>query len=171
MARKLTKNQTKQKLEQQTAPVGKVAIPKDGNGDGTGQGKDDNHTELEASTFKNAFKVGQGGFSAIRAMVERGEHPEDLLLRGNFPSKRTDGLILLIAFAHHIAKCREFGDKTAEEEAMNLQAGMPAVDNARMNQVERAIIGEKPRFDDQKNQTWGRRIQNAAWGNKDAERE
>lgn len=171
MVAKKTTKRTKNEVIEKTEPLKAGLSSSDGNNGAKDGGTKKKLPELDASTFQNAFRAGQGGFSAIRAMVERGEQPEDLFLRANFPSKRKDGHRLLIAYVHHVAKCRSFHDETAEEEAMNFMAGLPAVDNERMNQVERAIIGEKPRFNDGNNSSWGKRVQRAAWGNKDAEKE
>lgn len=167
MAKKGTTRKTKREIEKETSPLMEPQLNKDG--DDT-DGQKSKAPVLDISTFQNAFRSGQGGYSAIRALLESGDKPEDLLLRATFPSKRTEGLRFLIAFAHHIAKCREFHDKTAEEEANFFMNGIPAIDNERIKLAVQAIIGEKPRFNDREN-TWGKKIQHAAWGNKDAERE
>ncbi len=122
--------------------------------------------EIGRGDITNAFRQ-QSGVSATRYLVEPGEEIEGLLMRANFPSKRTEGQRFVTALVHHIAKCQKFHAHEAEQEAKNLVAGLVSVNNERTNQLVEAIIGERSNLARTQHSGWQDKVKKVAFGDKE----
>lgn len=98
---------------------------------------------LNQGSFDRIFTQ-QEVVSAIRMLVDAGNNLRDLLMRADFPSKKKDSHRYILAAMRHYAKCREFEDKNAMDELMDVTAGFTSADGKRIESLVAAITGGKP---------------------------
>jgi hypothetical protein len=92
--------------------------------------------ELSASILSKAF-TSQGLSSVLNSFTNPGQTVFGLEMRAHY---RDWGHVN--AVARHLAKCRHFEDKEAEEELLSHLAGGVAIDGHRMEMVKDAVIGQ-----------------------------
>jgi len=96
---------------------------------------------LYGGTFDNIFTQQQMA-SAIKVLVEAGYDIRDLLMRADFPKKRTESHRYILASMRHRAKCREFGDTQGEDELMDVLAGFTSSEGKRIEKFVEAVTGQ-----------------------------
>lgn len=100
--------------------------------------------ELLEGDIKNAFTHSEG-YSSIKVLVEPGdiEKFRSLLMRVDFPVKRTYAHIQGIAAMRILAYCEKYGIDRGKEELMNTVAAFTSADGKRADMVVDAIIGDR----------------------------
>lgn len=87
---------------------------------------------------------GQKISSAIEKFVERGDEPEDLILRSDFPDYDIG-----TAWLRMRRKAQHFKDKELEDMLMNYTAMLPAIGGKRIGILKDAVIGTHSAYDQQ----------------------
>jgi len=124
-------------------------IPSSSNGNGHFPDLVD--SEVNADGSRNAGVVAGGalmdamreseGFTALKSLVVPGDKVEELLMRGDLPSKNQEGHVRAVVIAEVIADCIEFNDTEGLQEVLNMVAALTSADGKRAKELVDAIVG------------------------------
>ena len=90
---------------------------------------------LDSSSFDAVFTA-QEVVSAIKMFVDRGESPEDVLMRADFADDEQ-----ATAATRHAAKCEDFHDKIGTRELHNTIAARTSIGGKRIDILLKGVTG------------------------------